>query len=239
MSHTHPEQIDRLSLDCVILGLEAGQLNILLIQRGIEPHRGEWALPGGFVLLEEGIDEASRRILREMTGVDNLFLEQVRAFGAVDRYPGRRVITLVYYALVRPGNYQLIAGPEALEARWFSSRHLPPLPFDHNVIVQETLALLQYKVRHQPVGFELLPEKFTLFQLQELYEAILGQRLDKPNFRRKLMRMNLLVQLDEYQQEVAHRAARLYRFDKDRYDDLCREGFVFEVGYPKGVKPLR
>ncbi|MEZ4825526.1 MAG: NUDIX domain-containing protein [Bacteroidia bacterium] len=229
MSHTHPDKIDPLSIDCTIFGFESGQLEVLLIRRAIEPFRGQWALPGGFILYQEDIDEASRRILQEMTGVDRLFMEQQRAFGSVDRYPGRRVITLAYFALIQPGNYYLNPGPEASGIQWFNVTHLPELPFDHRDIIQHAISTLQQKVRHQPVGFELLPEKFTLLQLQELYEAILGQKLDKPNFRRKILAMNLLIPLEEYQTGVAHRAARMYRFDPGRYAKLRESGYVFEL----------
>ncbi|MDX2245998.1 MAG: NUDIX domain-containing protein [Bacteroidia bacterium] len=229
MSHTHPDKIDPLSIDCTIFGFEDGKLEVLLIRRAIEPSLGKWALPGGFILYQEDIDEASRRILREMTGMERLFMEQQQAFGAVGRYPNRRVITLAYFALIQPGKYKLNAGPEASDIRWFDVRYLPELPFDHEEIIQHAVNTLRQKVRHQPIGFELLPEKFTLLQLQELYEAILGQKLDKPNFRRKMQGMNLLVSLEEYQTGVAHRAARLYKFDMTRYYKLKESGFVFEV----------
>lgn len=229
MSHSHPDKIDPLSIDCVIFGFEDGKLKILLIRRDIQPFKGSWALPGGFILYDEDIDVASMRILEEMTGVDNIFMEQLRAFGTVNRYPERRVITLAYYALIKPGNYDLNPGPEASDAQWFHIHQLPELPFDHGKIIAQAIRTLQLKVRHQPIGFELLPEKFTLLQLQELYEAIMDTSLDKPNFRRKLQRMNLLVSLEEFQKGVAHRAARLYKFDKSRYDRLKEKGFVFEV----------
>ena len=229
MSHSHPDKIDPLSIDCVIFGFEDGKLKVLLIRRDIEPEKGSWALPGGFILYNEDIDLASLRILKEMTGVANIFMEQLRAFGKVNRYPGRRVITLAYYALIKPGNYNLNPGPEASAAQWFQISQLPDLPFDHEKIIVQAIRTLQLKVRYQPIGFELLPEKFTLLQLQELYEAIMDTSLDKPNFRRKLQRMNLLVSLDEFQKGVAHRAARLYKFDKNRYDRLKEGGFVFEV----------
>lgn len=229
MSHTHPDKIDPLSIDCTIFGFEDGKLEVLLIRRAIEPSEGKWALPGGFILYQEDIDEASRRILKEMTGVDKLFMEQQKAFGTVNRYPDRRVITLAYFALVQPGNYRLNPGPEASDVQWFDVKTLPHLPFDHKAIIDHAVATLRQKVRHQPIGFELLPEKFTLLQLQELYEAVLGQKLDKPNFRRKMQGMNLLVSLEEYQKGVAHRAARLYQFDIKRYNKLRESGFVFEI----------
>ncbi|RMG72242.1 MAG: NUDIX domain-containing protein [Bacteroidetes bacterium] len=225
------DMLDQLSIDCLIFGFGEGQLRLLLISREDAPAQGQWALPGGFILRSESIDDASRRILRQLTGLQDLYLAQLRAFGAVDRYPPRRVVTLAYYALISADRHPLTS--HSAKARWFPVTELPALPFDHEAIFQEGMATLRRNIRHQPVGFELLPEKFTLLQLQQLYEAILGLPLDKPNFRRKLTRMDLLIPLPEYQREVAHRAARLYRFDKDRYDRLCEEGFVFEVAPPR------
>ena len=218
-----------MSIDCVLIGFEQAELKVLLIRRAIEPSFDAWALPGGFILYDESIEDASARILAEMTGVQNLYLEQLRAFGSVDRYPGKRVVTIAYYALIKPGNYQLTPGPDATEVAWFPIKRIHALPFDHSEILISALKTLRRKLRHQPIGFELLPEKFTLLQLQELYEAVLDIKLDKPNFRRKFARMNLLIPLEEKQQDVAHRAARLYRFDEEKYEKLCEKGFVFEV----------
>lgn len=229
MSHKSEDIISPLSIDCVLIGFEQAELKVLLIRRAIDPCFDQWALPGGFILYSESIEDASKRILAEMTGVQDLYLEQLRAFGRVDRYPGERVVTIAYYALIKPGNYRLNPGSDASEANWYPIHKISSLPFDHREILDAALLTLRRKVRHQPIGFELLPEKFTLLQLQELYEAVLDTKLDKPNFRRKLTRMNLLIPLEERQRAVAHRAARLYRFDKERYDRLCEGGFVFEV----------
>ncbi|MEM7367932.1 MAG: NUDIX domain-containing protein [Bacteroidota bacterium] len=229
MSHKSEDIISPLSIDCVLFGFEQAELKVLLIRRAIDPKFDHWALPGGFILYAESVENASKRILAEMTGVQDLFLEQLKAFGRVDRYPGKRVVTIAYYALIKPGNYQLNPGSDASEAAWFPISKIQNLPFDHKEILNTALDTLRRKVRHQPIGFELLPGKFTLLQLQELYEAIFDIKLDKPNFRRKFKRMNLLVELDERQKDVAHRAARLYRFDKERYDRLYEGGFVFEV----------
>jgi 8-oxo-dGTP diphosphatase len=229
MSHTHLDRLHDLSVDCVIFGFEGSRLQVLLIRRAVAPFGGSWSLPGGFILRKEALEAAPARVLREMTGVEDVYLEQVGAFGGLDRYPGERVITLAYFALIKPGNYPLHPGSEASEARWFAWEAVPALPFDHRDILDAAFETLQRRVRHQPVGFELLPEKFTLYQLQALYEAILQRPLDKPNFRRKLMRMNLLHALEERQQGVAHRAAKLYYFDHERYEALQQAGFVFEI----------
>lgn len=221
--------IAALSIDCLIFGFKNSELDILLVQHGGGISRGSWALPGGWIKYNEGMDEAAIRILKALTGVSNVFLEQLKAFGSVDRYPTKRVITIAYYALVKPEDYTLHAGFTAADAKWFKVSNLPPLPYDHGTILNQGLEHLKHKLRHEPIGFNLLPKKFTLFQLQELYEALLNKKLDKPNFRRKLMNMNLLVPCKEKQTEVSHRAASLYRFDKKIYDRLTEKGFTFEL----------
>jgi 8-oxo-dGTP diphosphatase len=221
--------IEPLSVDCVIFGFEDAKLEVLLIKRSIEPCFGMWALPGGFIRYDEHIDQASARILEERTGVKGLFMEQLGAFGDVARFPLRRVITVVYYALVKPGQYIINAGPDASDARWFDVKFIPELPFDHAKIISHSLARLRRQIKYKPIGFNLLPDKFPLLALQELYEAIYGVAFDKPNFRRKIMKMNLLIPLEEKQTGVAHRSARYYKFDKNRYDSLTEKGFIFEM----------
>ncbi|HYG20611.1 MAG TPA: NUDIX domain-containing protein [Ohtaekwangia sp.] len=221
--------IDALSIDCLIFGFKKNELDILLVQHGEGISKGKWALPGGWIRYNEGTDDAAARLLRDLTGVSNIYLEQLRVFGKVDRYPSKRVITIAYYALVKPENYTLHPGFTAADARWFKVSEVPALPYDHDEILEQGLAYLKHKVRHEPIGFNLLPKKFTLLQLQELYEAILGRKLDKPNFRRKLMKMNLLDACKEKQTDVSHRAANLYRFDKKIYDKLTEKGFTFEL----------
>lgn len=221
--------IEPLSVDCVIFGFEDARLKVLLYKRSIDPCRGMWALPGGFIRYNENIDEASARVLRETTGVKDLFMEQLGAFGEVDRFPERRVITVVYYALIKPGKYNINPGADASDARWCNVNELPDTPFDHAKIIRNALARLRRQLKYKPIGFNLLPDKFPLLALQELYEAIYGLEFDKPNFRRKIMKMNLLIPLNEKQTGVAHRSARLYKFDKSRYDSLTEKGFIFEM----------
>jgi 8-oxo-dGTP diphosphatase len=221
--------IDALSIDCLIFGFKESELDILLVQHGEGISKGKWALPGGWIQYNEGTDEAAARILNALTGVSNVFLEQLKVFGSVDRYPTKRVITIAYYALVKPEDYTLHAGFTAADAKWFKVGSLPELPYDHPQILKQGLEYLKNKLRYEPIGFNLLPRKFTLLQLQELYEALLNKKLDKPNFRRKLMKMNLLVPCKEKQTAVSHRAANLYRFDKKIYDKLTEKGFTFEV----------
>ena len=227
MSHSAKNIIEPVSIDCVIFGFEDQQLQVLLIKRAVDLYRGKWALPGGFILQNEDIDAASMRILKDMTGV-SLYMEQLKAFGSVDRFPGKRVITIAYYALIKPKHFQLAPGEEATDAQWFPVRDVPSLPFDHGEILETALKTLKWKVRHQPIGFELLPEKFTLLQLQDLYQAILEKKLDKSNFRRKLKNIDVLTPLGEKQTGVAHRAAELYKFNIQRYQSLTKSGFVVE-----------
>lgn len=217
------------AVDCVVFGLDAADLRVLLVQRAVEPFRGQWALPGGFVRVDESLEAAARRELREETGLHEVFLEQLYTFGDPQRDPRERVVSVAYYALVKLSEHTVRAATDARDAKWFSLGELPVLAFDHAQIVTTAQQRLRGKVRYQPIGFELLPPKFTLSQLQQLYETVLDRALDKRNFRKKILGMDLLIELDEVQQDVAHRAARLYRFDKQRYDRLARRGFSFEL----------
>ena len=217
-----------LAVDCVVFGLD-DSLKVLLIERGLEPFKGSWALPGGFVEMDESLDEAARRELEEETSLKNIFLEQLYTFSAPDRDPRDRVVSAAYYALVRLLDHRLQAATDAKDARWFDVRKLPTLAFDHAKILEMAKERLQGKVRYQPIGFELLPKKFTLRQLQQLYEIVLERELDKRNFRKKILSMEILKELDEFETGVAHRAARLYRFDRTNYQKLTRQGFNFEI----------
>lgn len=221
--------LESLSIDCVIFGFDEGELKILLIKRAGEPRKGEWALPGGFVGKEENLNDSAKRILEELTGLKNIFMEQCYVFGDVNRYPLRRVVSIAYYALIKIDTYNLRAAANAEEVKWFPLSKVPDLVFDHNEILNKGFECLQRNVKHHPVGFELLPEKFTLTQLQTLYEAAFGRDLDKRNFRKKILSMDLIIKLDEFQTGVPHRAARLFKFDPNRYKELQAKGFIFEV----------
>lgn len=230
MSYSYHFPRPNIAVDCVVFGLDAEDLlKIVLIQRKLPPFQGEWALPGGFVRVEESLDNAARRELQEETGLENIFLEQLYTFGDVDRDPRERVITVAYYALVNLWEYNIKAATDASDTAWLAVSALPSLAFDHNKIVQVALSRLNGKVRYEPIGFELLPKKFTLTQLQKLYETILEQKLDKRNFRKKILGMNLLIELDEMQKNVPHRSARLYQFDEEKYLQLKQQGFNFEI----------
>jgi 8-oxo-dGTP diphosphatase len=217
------------TVDCVVFRLDVRDLKVLLIQRGVEPFKSRWALPGGFVRMDESLDDAALRELKEEAGVSHVFLEQLYTFGDPDRDPRGRVITVAYYALVKLSDHRVRATTDASEAAWFSVWDTPRLAFDHGEILRVALQRLKGKVRYQPIGFELLPPKFTLTQLQQLYQTVLEREIDKRNFRKKILSMDLLIETDEVEQDVAHRAARLYRFDKKRYQQLEKQGFNFEI----------
>lgn len=218
------------TVDNVIFGFDEGDLKVLLIKRGEEPFKNRWALPGYFVYPNEDLDTAAKRVLEEMTGIRNVFLEQVKTFGAVNRHPFGRVITVAYFSLIRIDSYEVqTSSAVARKAEWHSVSKLKNLPFDHQEILDACFQRLKWMVRYRPVGFELLPSKFTLTELQHLYEAILETELEKRNFRKKILSMNLLIDLDETQEGVAHRPARLYKFDKGKYEQLLADGFNFEL----------
>jgi ADP-ribose pyrophosphatase YjhB (NUDIX family) len=229
MSHILKEVIRNISIDCVVFGFEQSVLEILLIKRAGNPYKGRWALPGGFIKKEELVEDAAKRILRVTTGVSDIYLEEVAVFDQIDRFPLWRVFTIGHFALISPEHYKLRPGIDSTEVKWFKFNKLPELYFDHKHIIEVALNKLRSRVRYKPIGFELLPEKFTLPRLQTLYEVILGKTLDKRNFRKKIMKMNLLKRLKEKDQNNIRRAAYLYKFDKHNYNKLKDDGFIFEL----------
>lgn len=220
--------MDSITIDCVIFGFRNSKLEVLLAKHAVGIRKGEWGLPGGWIKKDESIDNAANRLLYELTAIDNIFLEQLRAFGNPDRFPAGRIITIGYYALINTEKYDIKAGYTASEVAWFKIDNIPELIYDHNEILKVSLKQLRRRVRQAPIGFNLLPEKFTLLQLMQLYEEILDVSMDKPNFRRKFLSMKLLVDLKEKEKNVSHRAAKLYRFDDDIYRKLTEKGFNFE-----------
>lgn len=229
------------SVDNIIFGFDEGDLKVLLIKRGTAPFNGQWALPGDLVYPNEDLETAASRVLEELTGLKKVYLEQVYTFGAVDRHPLGRVITISYFSLIKISNFQLTPASFAKKAKWHSVEHAENLnlAFDHNLILNKCFNALKNKVRVRPVGFELLPPKFTLTELQHLYEAVLQTNLDKRNFRKKILSMNLLVDLDEMQEGVPHRPAKLYRFEEERYHQFEAEGFSFELKESKKKEKKR
>ena len=213
--------------DCVIFGYDLREgLSILLVQRGIDPFKGRWAFPGGFLRMDEDADTGARRELMEETGFEAESITQFGAFTAVDRDPRERVITIAYLALVRKGDVQ--GGDDAADARWFPVTAVPPLAFDHDRILRIALERLKEQIHFRPVGFELLPDVFTMSQLQALYEAILGVRFDRRNFSSKMLKLGLLQPTGQRPADAARRIPQLYRFNLQKYDDLKQSGFRLE-----------
>jgi 8-oxo-dGTP diphosphatase len=218
-----------LTVDCVIFGLdlEEERLKVMLVERELEPFAGMWAIPGGFVRRGEPLAAAATRELREETGIADVFLEQLYTFGDPARDPRGWVVSVAYYALVSPDKHTIHAATDARQARWFPVGSLPRLAFDHAEILKTALDRVRGKLTYAPIGFELLPRKFTIKQLQKLYEIVLGTKLDNRNFRKKIFGMDVLRELDEMQKGVPHRAARLYRFDERKYRQLVKRGLSF------------
>lgn len=231
MAFTYEYPRPSVTVDAVVFGLDVNEdeLRVLLIQRDLEPYRGRWALPGGFVDMGESLEDAARRELKEETGIGKAFLEQLFTFGDVNRDPRGRVVSVAYYGLINLNEQSLRADTDARNAAWFALSDIPDLAFDHGRILETAHQRVKGKVTYEPIGFELLPDKFTLSQLQRVYEVILGRSLDRRNFRKKVQGMGLLVELSEIEQDVAHRAARLYRFNEQKYRQLKKNGFTFEV----------
>ncbi len=231
MTHLYSKQPKHfLAVDCIIFGYHIleKELKLLLIKRSFEPALGQWSLAGGFVQEDESLDDAACRILCSLTGLADLYMEQLFTYGEVNRDPGARVISTAYFALI--GIHDL--DPEIRKrngAHWRSISDLPELIFDHRVMVERALKELVGKVKVYPVGFELLPEKFTLVQLQDLYEAIYMRPVDKRNFRKKILSMELLDKLDEKEKETSKKGAWYYRFNTGKYEELARNGFFFNL----------
>jgi 8-oxo-dGTP diphosphatase len=218
-----------LAVDAVVFGFDYGDLKILLIKRGLEPFIGQWALPGGFVRKGESPDAAVRRELAEETGIaQEVFLEQLYTFGEPDRDPRGWVLTVAHFALVKLSDFTIKAATDAKDVQWFRVSDLPQLAFDHAKIISMALQRLKGKVRYQPVGFELLPPQFSLTELQHLYEALLEQKLDKRNFRKKILSLGILRETGKTA-KTAHRPAALYEFDGQQYEALKSRGINFEL----------
>jgi 8-oxo-dGTP diphosphatase len=216
------------AVDCIVFGydIHEKEIKLLLIKRSFSPAKGKWSLAGGFVNKDESLDEAASRILYNLTGLRKVFMEQSRCYGSTNRDPGARVISASYFALIKIQDIdnQL---KEKNEAHWRSISELPELIFDHTEMVNDALIELVGQIKVKPVGFELLPDKFTLVQLQELYEAIYQRKVDKRNFRKKILSMNLLHKFDEKEKVSSKKGAYYYQFIPDRYESFRKEGFYF------------
>lgn len=216
------------AVDCIIFGFDNDDLKILLIKRDFEPEKGKWSLIGGFLKHNETLDNAASRILYRLTGVHDIYMEQFYAFSEVDRDPVERTVSVSYFALINIENHnkELI---ENYNAQWFSVAKAPKLIFDHNEMLAKAIRRLIRRTSIQPVGFELLPQKFTMLQLQKLYEAILNKKLDKRNFINKINSLDILIKMDEKDMTSSTKGSFLYKFDQDKYDSKLMDNFYLKL----------
>ncbi|WZL88130.1 NUDIX domain-containing protein [Salinimicrobium sp. 3283s] len=217
-----------LAVDCIIFGFDEEDLQILLIKRDFEPEKGNWSLMGGFLKKDEDLDQAANRILHHLTGINNVYMEQLYNFSKVNRDPAERTLSVAYYALINIAEHRQEL-TENYSAKWFKISDYPSLIFDHNQMVQKAIARLRYRTSTNPIGFELLPEKFTMRQLQKLYETILNEKLDKRNFINKIKSLDILVKLNEKDMVSSRKGSFLYKFDAKKYNAKVEEGFSFRL----------
>jgi 8-oxo-dGTP diphosphatase len=218
------------AVDCIVFGYDVleKEIKLLLIKRSFEPAKGKWSLTGGFVEPEESLDQAACRILNSLTGLKNVYMKQLYCYGNVERDPGARVISTAYWSLIKIKDLDSQIRMRN-SAQWHSLNQLPELIFDHPNMVEKALRELKMQIKIKPIGFELLPEKFTLVQLLDLYEAIYQRTIDKRNFRKKILSMNILEKLEEKEKDTSKKGAFYYRFIKLRYKSLIQNGFFFNL----------
>ncbi|MFT7899590.1 NUDIX domain-containing protein [Tenacibaculum ascidiaceicola] len=221
----------KVAVDAVVFGYQQKELSILLIKRGVEPFKGTWALPGGLVLENESLEHAVERELLEETGVTIDYLEQLYTFGTPKRDPRNRVISVTYFGLVSPNHFKISANTDAAEVQWFPIHELPKLAFDHNLILTTALQRLQNKINYQPIGFELLKKEFPFSDLENLYQTILDRKIDRRNFRKKIMSFEILTETDKIHQPSSGRPAKLFKFNAKKYKELEKKGFHFEIKF--------
>ena len=209
------------SVDCIIFGFSEGSLRVLIGKRQMDPGRGQWSLYGGFVKMEENLDEAANRVLLELTGLNNLYMRQVGAFGQVDRDPGERVISVVYYALINTSDYDIQLQREH-GVEWIDINNLPPMYSDHRQMIIKAREMMKNQIAREPIGFNLLSDLFTLTQLQKLYEAVKGEEMNKRNFRKRIKEMTYIEKTERIDKTTSKRGAYLYRFNKRSFKDQER-----------------
>ncbi|WP_375447964.1 NUDIX domain-containing protein [uncultured Fibrella sp.] len=224
-----PDNAIKLTVDAVVFGYRDGQLFVALIKRKYPPFDGQWALPGGFVLPHEDLETAVERELQEETGIQSRFLEQLYTFGNVARDPRQRIVSVAYMGLVRPSDFEIQASTDAQDVDWFPLTDLPPLAFDHATILQTALQRLRGKLTYEPIGLNLLDEKFPFSDLERLYASILNKPFDRRNFRKKFLSFGILIELPEKITPDKGRPASLYSFDQVRYEAIRQQGFLFDI----------
>ena len=220
----------KLTVDAVVFGYEPSpSISVLLVKRKYEPFKDSWALPGGFIHNEESLEDAVLRELREETGVEIGYLEQLYTFGQPQRDPRQRIVSVAYFGLVKPGTYKISASTDAKEVDWFNINSLPNLAFDHQNILDLAIKRLRAKITYEPIGFELLDERFPFSDLENLYTTLLGRDIDRRNFRKKILSFKILDELNVKMKKGAGRPANLFKFNKERYFQLKKEGIIFEI----------
>ena len=223
------QQSMKLSVDAVVFGYEQGNISVLLIKRKYDPFKGQWAIPGGFIKNDESLEDAVERELFEETGVKINYLEQLYTFGKPNRDPRGRVVSVAYFGLVRPNTFKIAASTDAEQVRWFPINEIPKLSFDHREILNTAVERVQGKITYEPIGFELLDKKFPFSDLEKLYTTLLGREIDRRNFRKKIVGLNILDELDEKVSKGSGRPANLFQFNQKRYFQLKEEGIIFEI----------
>lgn len=223
------QQSMKLSVDAVVFGYEQGNISVLLIKRKYDPFKGQWAIPGGFIKNDESLEDAVERELFEETGVKINYLEQLYTFGKPNRDPRGRVVSVAYFGLVRPNTFKITASTDAEQVRWFPINEIPKLSFDHREILNTAVERVQGKITYEPIGFELLDKKFPFSDLEKLYTTLLGREIDRRNFRKKIVGLNILDELDEKVSKGSGRPANLFQFNQKRYFQLKEEGIIFEI----------
>jgi len=216
------------AVDCIIFGYDSNNLKLLLFKRKVAPLKGQWSLVGAFVKNDLSIKDAAKQILFESTGLKDIFLEELKTYGDIHRDPGERVISIGHYSLIGINDFDIEQVKE-YDAEWFNINEIPELILDHRNMVEDAIVELRNKVRHQPIGFKLLPKYFTLPDLQTLYECIYQRPLDSRNFRKKFLSLNILIKTDKKDRTSSKKGAFLYRFDKEKFDNLIAKGYNFEI----------
>lgn len=219
----------QLTVDAVVFGYESGNISVLLVKRKYKPFEDSWALPGGFVLENENLEQAVERELSEETGVKINYLEQLYTFGNLERDPRGRIVSIAYFGLVKPNAFKLQASTDAKKAAWFQIDKLPKLAFDHKKILKTAIERLQGKITYEPIGFELLDKKFPFSDLEKLYTTLLRREIDRRNFKKKITSLKVLDELDEKVSIGPGRPASLFSFNRKRYFQLKKEGIIFEI----------
>jgi ADP-ribose pyrophosphatase YjhB (NUDIX family) len=228
LNYYHKEDQVLLAVDCIIFGFNGENLKILLIKRNFEPEQGKWSLIGGFLKKNENLDQAANRVLETLTGLSDIYMEQLYTHSKIDRDPGERTISVSYYALIDVESHHF-EGIQLESAKWFDLKKAPSLIFDHNEMVKKAILRLRRRALTKPIGFELLTDKFTMRQLQNLYESILDKKLDKRNFINKINSLDLLKKLDKKDMSESKKGAYLYEFDKEKYERKINEGFNYKI----------